>query len=283
MADTVETPPDPAAPADDAANPRWSVVIPYYNEAGFLPATVQTLLAQTLRPFDLILVDNASTDGSPQLARGLTDGVGGIRTRHLTETEPGQVHALETGIAAVETPFVAICDADTLYPETYLATADRVFRQAGDNVVAALAHGLSAPPTSLAGRLSRLKRMAVARLLPDQCHAGGYAHTFRTAALKAAGGYSKALWPYVLKDHELMHRVLKHGRAAYAWDFWCRASDRRDDRGGVRWTLSERLIYHVSPAMAKDWFFYRFLAPRFEARQMSELNLRQRGWEDDQG
>ena len=43
---------------------RWSVVIPYFNERDYLPATLASLYTQDMRAFRLILVDNASTDGT---------------------------------------------------------------------------------------------------------------------------------------------------------------------------------------------------------------------------
>lgn len=258
---------------------RWTVVIPYYNEEDYLAATLESLKSQTLKPFALNLVDNASTDRSHTIAQEVMANVDDIETRYLREEKPGQAHALKCGIDATKTEFVAICDADTLYPPHYLETATAMYDRQGERLVAALSMGIGVDPNSFKGRLHRLKGPIVQRLLPKQCHSGGYAHTFRTAALKAAGGYDKSLWPYVLKDHEMMHRVLKQGNLAYSKDFWCIANDRREDRGNVRWTLTERLLYHLTPYAAKDWFFYSFLKTRFEQRKMDELKLRERGWD----
>lgn len=260
---------------------RWSVVIPYFNEEDFLPATLRSLMAQTLKPFRLILVDNASTDGSRAVAQTTLEDAPGVETLFLEETEKGQAPALKTGIAAVETPFVAICDADTFYPPHYLATADRLLREGGQGAVAALAMTAPLPEGRLAHRVARAKGALMGRILAKQCHAGGPGHAFRTEALRAAGGYDKALWPYVLKDHELMNRVLKRGRALYAYDHWCSQSDRRGDRRAVRWTVFERALYHLTPFARKDWFFHRFLAPRFARRRQDELALRTRTWEKD--
>ena len=107
------------------ASPRWTIVIPFFNEEQWLPATLESLSAQTLRPFRVVLVDNGSTDSTPALARRWAEAQQGIETRLLTQPVPGQVHALHMGIAAVETEFIAICDADTLYPPHYLETATR--------------------------------------------------------------------------------------------------------------------------------------------------------------
>lgn len=261
-----------------ASPATWSVVIPYYNEAAFLPATIASLLRQTVKPFELILVDNGSTDGSGDLARDALEGVGDVRTVFLLEERKGQAHALEAGIGRASGAFTAICDADTIYPPHYLEAAGAVYERAPASVAAVLAVGVGPRPDSVDGRAKRLKTLAMGRLLAKQCHSGGYAHTFRTATLKRAGGYSKALWPYVLKDHELMHRISKLGDIRYAWDLWCQPSDRRADRSGVRWTLPERLLYHATPFRRKDWFFYEFFGPRLKARNMDEIRLRNRSW-----
>lgn len=179
----------------------------------------------------------------------------------------------------IDSAFVAFGDADTLYPPDYLATADRAFTDGGDDLIAVMAVDVPAPADGPAARRKRFLRSGVAaRLWPKQTHSGGFGQTFRTAALRAAGGYSAAQWPYVLMDHEVMQRVLKLGRAAYPRDFWCIPSPRRSDRRRVRWTLAERLLYHFTPFALKDWYFYRFLGPRLAARRLTHLNLREKSW-----
>jgi hypothetical protein len=146
-----------------------------------------------------------------------------------------------------------------------------------------IAHDARGPAMAARNRAKRWFYSHVAPwLLPRQAHGGGYAHLFRTAPFKASGGYSPTLWPFVLKDHELVNRLWKQGRIAMHPDLWVRPSDRRADRGGVRWTLFERIVYHVSPPFAKDWFWYRFMAGRFERRGQRDTVLRQRAWEAGQ-
>ena len=263
----------------NTASPRWSVVIPYYNERDYLPATLASLLAQRERPFRLILVDNGSSDGSAEIARQALTDAAGVDVIHLQETEPGQAAALECGLRAAETEFTAICDADTRYAENYLERAGEVFKDGGPDVVAVLATALYGDPDCADSRRRRLKMRIVPYLLRNQCHAGGYAQTFRTEALKRAGGYSRAIWPHLRKDHELIHRVLKEGRIVHDPNLWCFANARRDVAAQSRWTLSERVLYHLTPFQAKDWFFYTFLGPRMAARKMDELRLRERPWE----
>lgn len=259
--------------------PRWTVVIPYFNEESWLPATLESLAGQTLRPFRLVLVDNGSTDSGPARAAAWAAAQQGIDVSLLSQPVPGQVHALAMGIAAADTEFLAVCDADTLYPPHYLEAATRHLDAAPPDLIGFIAHDTGPDPDSPVERAGRwLYSHVIPRILPRQAHGGGYAHLFRTAPYKASGGYSASLWPYVLKDHELVNRLWKQGRIGYAEDLWVQPSPRRVDRRGVRWTLFERLLYHLSPPSAKDWFFYSYLAPRFAARGQKDTVLRRQSW-----
>jgi glycosyltransferase involved in cell wall biosynthesis len=258
---------------------RFTVVIPYFNEEAWLPATLASLSAQTLRPFRVVLVDNASTDSTPAIARQWADAQQGIEVSLLFQPTPGQVHALAMGIAAVETEFIAICDADTIYPPPYLETATRLLDAAPATTIGFIAHDTGPNPHSPFERAGRwLYTHIIPNLLRRQAHGGGYAHLFRTAAYKASGGYSPTLWPYVLKDHELVNRLWKQGDIRYSEQLWIQPSPRRADRKGVRWTLTERILYHATLPSQKDWFFYSFLQPRFDARGQKDTVLRQQNW-----
>ncbi len=258
--------------------PTWSVVLPYYNETAYLRPTLDSLFAQTFRAFRLILVDNASTDGSGDLARSLAAEHPDVETLHLHESRPGKIHALQCGLAKVDTPFVAFCDADTFYPAHYLQRCDELFVSAGEDVVAVMAMDLPQDPEGAAARRKRAKVMAVSRLLAKQTHTGGFGQSFRTEVLRKAGGFSADLWPFVLEDHEVMQRVFKFGSSRYAPDLWCVPSGRRADRSGVGWTTAEQLLYHLTPFALKDWFFYSFLKQRFAARALDNAKLREKSW-----
>jgi glycosyltransferase involved in cell wall biosynthesis len=70
--------------------PLWSVVIPYFNERDYLPSCLASLIAQDYRPLQLILVDNASTDGSEDICRALLNDCPGITAVYLREPRPGR-------------------------------------------------------------------------------------------------------------------------------------------------------------------------------------------------
>ena len=47
--------------------PRFSIVVPVYNVENYLPACVESILSQSFRDFELILIDDGSKDGSSEL------------------------------------------------------------------------------------------------------------------------------------------------------------------------------------------------------------------------
>lgn len=262
-----------------AERPRWSVIIPAYNEEDYLLATLRSLLGQTVADAEIILVDNKSTDGTRALMEKVAVDHPDRIIRILSDDRPGRIQALETGIAATETELVALCDADTIYPPEYLARAEALFDR-GEDVIAAFAFGVYSEAGRFQAWFTRAKGAAVAFLLRNQGHTGGYGQCFRMSVMRETGGYAQAIWPYTVADHELSHRVAKHGRILYDRNHWCLTSSRRKDRGRIDWTLPERLMYNLTPAVARDWFFYKFLEPRLKARKFFNSNLRDRDWEE---
>ncbi|WP_313536464.1 glycosyltransferase family A protein [Sphingomonas sp.] len=258
---------------------QWTVLVPFFNERDYLPATIESLARQTTK-CTLLLVDNGSTDGSAAVAEAF------CRAHKLdylliTERTPGKVAALRAGLAWVHTRWVATCDADTVYPPQYLAAAEAILSRPGHVVAGAyfIAREISDP-----ARLTEAARfLTAARLLPRQCHAGGAGQAFCTRSLRAAGGFDAARWNFVLEDHEVIHRILRHGRMGYAADLWCTPSPRERDRDSIRWTLFERLLYSAAAPVAGDWFFYKFLARRLQRRRLLSNRIRERQYQHLEG
>lgn len=250
----------------------WTVLIPFFNERNFLDGTLASLAAQDV-PFDLILIDNGSTDGSGDVAAAICQRLGLSYTLRV-DRRPGKVNALQSGIECTKTPFVATCDADTLYPTDYLRKAQHLLETSG--AVAGGAYFVT-PTATAEDHAQAAQRMArAAKLLPAQCHTGGAGQVFRTDALRRAGQFDASRWGYVLEDHEIMHRMAKLGRLAYGGALWCAPSPRERDRESIRWTLLERVLYHVTPKPARDWFFYDFLGRRLAARKLTSDRIRER-------
>ncbi len=258
-----------------AKQPRWTVVLAFYNEESEIGTTLRKLCLQS-EPFRLVLVDNGSTDGSVETCVRALFGcnMDYVILRH--DLVAGQTAALSRGLEAVETELVATCDADTFYPPDYLRSAETLLDAGGDRVVAACAYYSPKNRGLLRHIAAALHQVGISRLLPRQAHVGAAGQCFRTAALRRAGGYCQVKWPYLLGDHEIMHRVFKQGGQAMSLLHWCSPSDRR--AFPLRWSLMERILYHVVPFPAKDRYF-RWLGRRFERRGLFAARLRERTWE----
>lgn len=98
--------------------PQVSVVIPVYNREKFLKRAIDSVLAQTFDDFEIIVVDDGSTDGTPELLQCYKDQIITIRQENA-----GAAAARNAGIAAARGEFLAFLDSDDEW------RADKLFAQ----------------------------------------------------------------------------------------------------------------------------------------------------------
>jgi hypothetical protein len=98
--------------------PRFSVVIPAYNAERTIGETIASVLSQTERDLELLVVDDGSADSTPALVAGVAEG--DPRVRLLQQPNAGTAGARNTGIAAAESPLVSFLDNDDLWMPRYL-------------------------------------------------------------------------------------------------------------------------------------------------------------------
>lgn len=92
------------------ARPLVSVVIPAYNAARWIRETIASVLAQTHRPIELLVIDDGSTDDTVAIATSFGDDVAVVR-----QANAGAATARNTGIARSRGDYVALLDADDLW------------------------------------------------------------------------------------------------------------------------------------------------------------------------
>jgi glycosyltransferase involved in cell wall biosynthesis len=91
-------------------NPRISILMPVWNGEKFLTAAIDSLLAQTFADFELLVIDDGSTDRTPEILRGYADA----RLRVLRLDHSGIVVALNHGLAEARAEWIARLDADDI-------------------------------------------------------------------------------------------------------------------------------------------------------------------------
>jgi glycosyltransferase involved in cell wall biosynthesis len=107
-----------------------AVVITSYNYRGFVAAAVDSALAQTRPAAQIIVVDDGSTDGSPEYLR---EHYGNDpRVTVLCGENGGQLVAFQRGVAAAKTDVICFLDADDRWEPDYLAQVGEVYDSRSD-------------------------------------------------------------------------------------------------------------------------------------------------------
>ncbi len=107
----------PAEPMD--GQPAFSVVIPTYNEERDISATLERVLAQTVPPVDVIVVDGGSSDATVPLLRGLAERHGVMVIEEGRRR--GVAAARNAGIRAARGDVIVVLNADVLLPPDFIA------------------------------------------------------------------------------------------------------------------------------------------------------------------
>ena len=94
-----------------------SVIIPLYNKVDHIEDTLRSVLAQTYKDYEIVVVDDGSIDGSTELVENL--GIDNLRL--IRQNNAGVSAARNSGIEEARGEFVALLDADDLWKPDYLA------------------------------------------------------------------------------------------------------------------------------------------------------------------
>jgi glycosyltransferase involved in cell wall biosynthesis len=103
-------------------NPFVSVVIPALNEEKFLPKALESLRKQDYKNFEIIVVDNNSTDKTAEIAKSFGAKV-------VFEKNKGVGFARQTGFLAAQGEIIATTDADTILPKNWLSEIVKRFQE----------------------------------------------------------------------------------------------------------------------------------------------------------
>ena len=95
-----------------------SVIVPCYNQGIYLKETIQSALASTYRPLEIIIINDGSTDDSLELARVLETQHPEVRV--IDQANGGVTKARNAGIAAAQGEYILPVDGDDLISPTYI-------------------------------------------------------------------------------------------------------------------------------------------------------------------
>jgi glycosyltransferase involved in cell wall biosynthesis len=190
--------------------PRVSVLMTVFNAGAYLRPAIVSLLAQSYKDFELIIVDDGSTDGSVSVADGFADS----RIRLIRNaTNRGQNACLNQGLALARGEFVARQDADDLSHPDRLETQTQFL---GDHPEIAL---LGANAEEIDGNGRPLGRTDMPRdsmaIRWGNLFFNSFIHSaviFRTQVIRGEfGGYDESFW---CQDYALFSRVARQHAVA---------------------------------------------------------------------
>lgn len=102
---------DEAFPGTIASFPTLSIITPSFNQAAFLPQTLDSVLNQKYPKLEYIVIDGGSTDGSREIIESYSDRL----TFWVSEKDRGQVHALNKGFQRATGDWVGWQNSDDFY------------------------------------------------------------------------------------------------------------------------------------------------------------------------
>lgn len=108
--------------------PRVSVVVPCYNYGRFLPACVESILGQEDVDVDVLIIDDASSDGSGEVAEAIASQDARVRA-HRNPTNRGHIATYNLGFSQVDGTYVLLLSADDMLTPGALSRAVRLMER----------------------------------------------------------------------------------------------------------------------------------------------------------
>jgi len=179
--------------------PKVSIVLPTYNHLSFLPRAIESVLAQTMDDYELIVVDDGSTDGTG----AWLDSLSHPRLQVIHQENARLPSALNRGFAQARGEFLTWTSADNLLAPAFLATLVAALESRPDAVMAVAGHSWIGPDDTIEGVHRRQDLSPVAFLTANP---GIAAFLYRRTARAVRDGYDPSL------------------EGAEDWDMWLRLS-----------------------------------------------------------
>lgn len=108
---------------------KISVVISAYNEEKYINSCLDSLMKQTKKPYEIIVVDNNSKDKTSDIVKKYS------QIKLVLEKRPGIISSRNTGFKKAQGEIIARCDADTIVPPDWIEKIEKVFLKK-DSIIA---------------------------------------------------------------------------------------------------------------------------------------------------
>ncbi|MEM9771563.1 MAG: glycosyltransferase family 2 protein, partial [Cyanobacteria bacterium P01_D01_bin.73] len=221
-------PPQPDHHSKD--QPTVAVIIAAYNEEAMLPETVDGVLAQSVQPDRILVVDDGSSDGSLEVLAeryGVVyrDGIGRSPNypslQVLAKHHSGKAESLNAGVRLLQDDVVVTVDADTQMKAGSIAAVKTYFANDPELKVIGPLMEPVCEPGPLAKAMQTLQRYEYLRSFTTQAAwsridgtltVSGACAAYRRDILMAVGAFDPTSW---VEDYEVMVRIYRYCRAKH--------------------------------------------------------------------
>ncbi len=219
--------------------PAVSVITPAYNVAPFIRATLDSVLAQTFQDWEVVVVDDGSTDESATIAAEYASRE--PRVRLLRQENRGLAGARNTALQAARGDFLTLLDSDDIWEPGFLAAQLAIFEQYPDTGLVTGSARLFGGPFD--GRLARPEVPGAPVVTLEEMIADETAifimTTFRRQVVESIGVFDAAK------------------RRSEDWDYWLRAVQagfvmRRNTQPLARYRVRDGSLSSDRRAMLKE-------------------------------
>ena len=191
-------------------SPAISVILPVYNAEAYVREAVESILAQTFMDFELIIINDGSTDGSGAILRELA--ARDARIVLVERPNDGYVSALNKGLEMARADLIARMDADDVsMPERFALQYARMIQEPELAVLGSFIRVMDKVGNIIRLREYPLTPKEAAHHVERDCPVGHPTVMMRRDAVLKAGGYRKAFSH--AEDYELWLRMSDLGYA----------------------------------------------------------------------
>lgn len=213
-------------------NPKLSVVLPVYNGEEYIAEAMKSILTQSYKDFELIIVNDGSTDKTAKILDTFKDK----RIKVVTQSNHGLVYSLNRAVREAKALLIARHDADDFSLPKRFEKQMKLFARNPDLVLA----GSSIQVMDMDGAYlhDHMVLLDNPELKQELLVRSPFAHgsvIFKKDAFEKAGGYQQSEWP--AEDYGLWLRMASFGDFANVDEPLYRYRENQDGISSTNWVL----------------------------------------------
>lgn len=195
-----------------ASLPLVSVVMPAYNAARYIKHAVDSVLAQTHKHFELLVVNDGSTDATESIVKSFTDP----RIKLLSQANAGPSSARNAALRVARGDFIVFLDSDDQLTPDFIAQHLSAFERTPQADLIYSDYALIDEQGHLLRVLERAEYSDRRRLIAELFRCGypiiSFRHCIRRSVFDKIGLYDEHLG--VSEDYDMLRRFIRHGLTA---------------------------------------------------------------------